>query len=548
MEGSVDSSPLAALTDADLLGMVRVGDESAFTELYARHREVACRMASTFCRRADTADLADLAFEKVLGALRRGSGPTGAFRAYLFVTLRRLAAEQAQRPKEQSLDELPEAVVSAADGPPLDPTERELITAAFESLPDRWQAVLWHTAVEGRHPRELSSILGASANAISALAYRAREKLRQAYLQAHLQATPRPQCEPHRSLLGAYVRDGQSRRDRHATREHVYRCDSCRALVDELNDVNRLLARAILPLFLAGSVGHKAAAAAAAGGAGVAEVGGRGLSRSLPGWLRTHYIGSAIGVAAAATALVVGVQELGPHFRETPSRTETVAGTTEEPSTVTDALTSTTAAPEQAGGAAVAALCQAGEAAAPGAEGAAPGAPSTLVTAPPTTQSGLLSPLLVPVLSLVPDITLNPPEPGDVARADVRCEPTEDGRGDLTVVVGNTVTEQPTTTGGEPPPLVPVDAEVTIDLSDGAHIDVEAGLPGGCDIDGAGQSLICTLEDAAPGLPTEATVGVQVDAGEGEAAATVTVRDGDQTILNQAVDLSPITGLLTPEG
>ena len=56
-------------------------------------------------------------------------------------------------------------------------------------------------------------MLGVSANAAAAMSYRAREKLRQAYLQAHLMASPAPDHEPYRSQLGAYVRGGLSARD-----------------------------------------------------------------------------------------------------------------------------------------------------------------------------------------------------------------------------------------------------------------------------------------------------------------------------------------------
>ena len=200
-----DAMTLTALSDAELLDQARDGDEAAFTELYVRHHEAARRLASTYRRVGDPEDLVNGAFERVLGALRRGAGPTESFRAYLFVTLRRLAAEQGERPADQSIDEVPEPVGDEADTPELDHADRELITRAFESLPERWQAVLWHTAVEGRQPRELAGVLGVSANAAAAMAYRAREKLRQAYLQAHLLASPMPDHEPYRSQLGAYV-------------------------------------------------------------------------------------------------------------------------------------------------------------------------------------------------------------------------------------------------------------------------------------------------------------------------------------------------------
>jgi hypothetical protein len=58
--------------------------------------------------------------------------------------------------------------------------ERTMIARAFASLPQRWQAVLWHTEIEGARPAEVATLLGLTANGVAALACRAREGLRQA--------------------------------------------------------------------------------------------------------------------------------------------------------------------------------------------------------------------------------------------------------------------------------------------------------------------------------------------------------------------------------
>ena len=311
--------PATALSDAELLDQARNGDEAAFTELYVRHQPAAARLASTYRRLGDPEDLVNEAFEKVLAAVRRGAGPTDAFRAYLFVTLRRLAAEHDERPAGQPLDNVPEPVVAEAAEPEMARADRDIMNDAFESLPDRWQTVLWHSAVEGRAPRELASVLGVSANAAAALAYRAREKLRQAYLQAHLLASPHPECEPHRSRLGAYVRGGLSRRDQAATKRHVGRCESCQALVVELTDVNRMLVRSLLPFFLLGSTQVAAlAAAGAAGGvaAGTADTVGKGAeagaasgsaSDGKGAWQRVRDLAPSAGSAGVAALLVAGL-------------------------------------------------------------------------------------------------------------------------------------------------------------------------------------------------------------------------------------------------
>ncbi len=305
---------ITALSDAELLDQARAGDDAAFTELYVRHQAAALRLASTYSRLGDPDDLVNGAFERVLGAIRRGGGPTESFRAYLFVTLRRLAAERGERPADESLDEVPEPVGDEADAPGLDQVDRALITTAFESLPDRWQAVLWHTAVEGRQPRELAAVLGVSANAAAAMSYRAREKLRQAYLQAHLMASPSPEHEPYRSQLGAYVRDGLSARDRAAVQAHLDGCEPCRDLVAELNDVNRMLVLSVAPLFLLGGGGGAAVLVGAGGAAAAAgaDAGGAGTAAAGKGFVdKVKELAPSVGSVLAIAAVVAGLAGLG---------------------------------------------------------------------------------------------------------------------------------------------------------------------------------------------------------------------------------------------
>lgn len=549
------SSALTVLSDAELLDLVRGGDETAFTELYARHRAVAQRMAMLYCDPGEADDLVNVAFEKVLGALRRGRGPTGAFRAYLFVTLRRLAAEQAERPKEHPIDVIPEPVAALATTPGLDAAEREMITHAFDSLPDRWQAVLWHTAVEGRHPRDLSSFLGMSANAVSALAYRAREKLRQAYLQAHLQAAPHPQCEPHRSCLGAYVRDGQSRRERRATHQHVEECASCQALVAELSDVNRLLARAVLPIFMIGSVGKLGSGLGSGLVAAIdgVDAGAEVVSRSLRSALRLHHVGSVVGGVAATTALLVGLAELRPHIAGDGPVATRVSGTTLERPVVSPEDVAASAGVPTGDLAACDALGETGEGAsissAAGDSAAVPAAPAE---SPPGDVGVVDLPgLLGSMGGLLPSATTAPPAaPPNLA--EVVCTPTEPGEGDYALVVAGTeISAGPDDAGTgldvEVGGSAPVAAEVTIDLADGVRVGADVTLPDGCELAESLQSLTCTVDALANGALPASIVGLETEALEGsEPSATVTVTAGDDTVVSQTLDLTPLVGGLLP--
>ena len=177
------------------------------------------------------------AFARVLSALQRGAGPEMAFRPYLLTSVRNAFYDRTRKDKRLDVtDDVPEDLgrVLAAAAASEDDVERQLAATAFASLPERWQLVLWHTEVEGRSPAEVGPLLGLAPNAVAALAYRAREGLRQAYLNAHIQARPPAGCEDIVPKLGAYVRNDLSNRDRRKVEEHLQTCDRCTAIVIEL--------------------------------------------------------------------------------------------------------------------------------------------------------------------------------------------------------------------------------------------------------------------------------------------------------------------------
>ena len=86
------------------------------------------------------------------------------------------------------------------------PPSAQLIARAFTSLPQRWRAVLWQVEVEGERPAVVAPHFGLSPNATAALARRARQGLRAAYLQAHLAADRGATgCRSVMDKLGAYT-------------------------------------------------------------------------------------------------------------------------------------------------------------------------------------------------------------------------------------------------------------------------------------------------------------------------------------------------------
>jgi RNA polymerase sigma factor (sigma-70 family) len=231
--------------DSELIEAVRSGNATAYGELYERHVGAAHNLARQLApSTAERDDLVSEAFSKVLQMLRAGRGPDSAFRAYLLTALRHTAYDKTRKDRKVQLSEdVADAADPALVSVPFNDTvtrqaEQVIAAKAFAQLPDRWQTVLWQTEVEDRSPAEVAPDLGLTPNGVSALAYRAREGLRQAYLQAHLAKAVSKRCEPTIKVLGAWTRDGLPKRQAQNVEEHLGKCDSCRGLSAELAEIN----------------------------------------------------------------------------------------------------------------------------------------------------------------------------------------------------------------------------------------------------------------------------------------------------------------------
>ncbi|GHD32252.1 hypothetical protein GCM10007147_35600 [Nocardiopsis kunsanensis] len=286
--------------DTELIARVRDGDTGAYAVLYERHAAAGRGLARQLLRGdAEVDDAVAEAFTRVLSVIQRGGGPTDAFRPYLLTAVRNAAHDRGRGDKRQVATEDMESIAPGQPfvDPALEGLERSLIARAFLSLPERWQAVLWHTEIEGAKPAEVGPLLGMKANGVAALAYRAREGLRQAYLQMHLAGGAAPAgCRPTLGLLGAYVRGGLAKRETGRVDTHLDGCGHCREVFAELMDVNVGLRGIVLPIFAgAGAAGYLAAGPGAATGLGWDRL-SRGRQQA-----------SAAGAAAAAVAASVAL-------------------------------------------------------------------------------------------------------------------------------------------------------------------------------------------------------------------------------------------------
>ncbi|MGN9914774.1 sigma-70 family RNA polymerase sigma factor, partial [Phytohabitans sp. LJ34] len=256
---------------------VRAGDTAAYELVYRRHVDAARRMTRTLVRDpADVEDLVAEAFAKLLATLEEGGGPESAFRPYLLTTIRRLFYDRTRKARRESVTDDPEAhdpgvpfVDTAVQG-----MEYGFVARAFARLPEHWQAVLWHTEVEGENPADVAPMMGLTPNGVAAMAYRARERLRQNYLQEHIAADPADECRWSIERLGAHVRGGLSRRDGRRVEQHLDECRRCHLLFVELGEVNAGMREILAGALLGGSAGAylSGAGAGSAGSAGSALV------------------------------------------------------------------------------------------------------------------------------------------------------------------------------------------------------------------------------------------------------------------------------------
>ncbi|MGY0492785.1 sigma-70 family RNA polymerase sigma factor [Streptomyces sp. WG-D5] len=345
LTGTDDAPPSS---DADLIGRMRGGDDSAYEELYRRHSAAVRRYARTCCRDGHTADdLTAEVFARTLQAVRSGSGPDHAVRAYLLTTVRRVAAGWTKSAKREHLvDDFAVFATQAArsnearDDDTLDlgadvramhEAEQTMAMQAFRSLPERWQAVLWHTEVEDESPSEVATLFGLDANGTRVLAKRAREGLKEAYLQAHVSATltESEECARYADRLGAYARGSLRTRAERGLRKHMEECAKCRLAAGQLKEVASGIP-GVVPIAVIGwfgaagyakaaaLIGGGAAGAAGAAGAGAAAAtGGGSASGGAAGGAASEGLGApakagiAAGVVAAGTAVALAIALAG---------------------------------------------------------------------------------------------------------------------------------------------------------------------------------------------------------------------------------------------
>src|SRR3954447_11590135 len=122
-------------SDAELIESARSGDTSAFAELWRRHFRPAARVARQFTS-IDADDLVSEAYARIFQRVLAGGGPTGAFRPYLYTTIRNLASTWGAASKDVQVDDIADFEdPSTLDDPAALALDRTLTARAFRTLP-----------------------------------------------------------------------------------------------------------------------------------------------------------------------------------------------------------------------------------------------------------------------------------------------------------------------------------------------------------------------------------------------------------------------------
>jgi RNA polymerase sigma factor (sigma-70 family) len=305
---------LGDASDMELVDYTRAGNSAAFGELWVRHSNAGRAVARS--HRFDADDLLSEAFARVFQAISAGGGPTAAFRPYLFTTIRNVSMQWARAKSADASEDLDlMADPSTEEDASLAALDKSLTVNAFRSLPTRWQEALWYSEVEQLSSAEIAPLLGMKANAVSALTYRAREGLRQAWIQAHLQRTTDPECAATIERLGSFTRGMLGTRESKRVRDHLAGCTSCTIVADEARQVGSRLALVLLPLAagVSGAAGFLSWLQAGGGAAGGVVASGMPANASTTATQTTapaHLVGSP-SASVATTSTGAGASGLG---------------------------------------------------------------------------------------------------------------------------------------------------------------------------------------------------------------------------------------------
>lgn len=207
----------------------------------AQHRDDAYRLARRLTRSPHEAE--DLTQTALLNVLRRAEFIVDEtkVRSYLLTAVRNVWRNQLRSRSRRHIvgSDVAETIPSTE----LEPEEQvltvldaKLAAAAFESLSQTSQEVIWLRYVEGLDYQDVSGLLSISAVAARQRAHRAREELISACMELDSHAA-NDACQYVRVRLGRYYRGLLTRRARSRVGMHLRECHSCASSYEQVVDL-----------------------------------------------------------------------------------------------------------------------------------------------------------------------------------------------------------------------------------------------------------------------------------------------------------------------
>jgi len=250
--------------DDELARAAGSGDVAAFEALYERHHLALLSFARHMLGRVhDAEDVVQHTFAAADTAFRAGRLPASV-RAWLYTVARNRCISILRARRDDR--ELPDPGVASTENLAEEVEQREDLRELLDDLrklPDDQRAALLLAELGELSHAEVAQVLGVRARKVKALVYQARQALMSA---AGARAIP---CRSIREELA--VASGAARRRRHL-RDHVARCDGCRAYSERVTTQRASLA-AILPVVPTVALRDGVLACLGAGGASAATAG-----------------------------------------------------------------------------------------------------------------------------------------------------------------------------------------------------------------------------------------------------------------------------------
>ena len=247
-------------TDADLVGAVRAGDDSAFEALYQRYFP---RISAFVCRMLhDAAGCEDVAQDAFMSALRRMRATDSEinFKPWIY-QIARNAAIDAHRRRSHAVEVSMDAddglrasdrtrLVGLDGGPDAALVTKERLNhlqGAFDELSDVHTRVLVMRELEGMSYREIGQQLDLTRPAVESALFRARRRLESEYIEL----SEGRRCEAMYQTMIRMASGTHKGSEEHRLARHAKRCHDCRRRARQMG---------IEPLTTLGTLRQKAAA------------------------------------------------------------------------------------------------------------------------------------------------------------------------------------------------------------------------------------------------------------------------------------------------